>query len=34
VVRHAWDPWFTPGLAALIVLSLVTLVGGIAALRI
>jgi hypothetical protein len=27
-VRHAWDPWFTPGLAAVAALALVALVFG------
>ncbi len=28
-VRHAWDPWFTPGLAGVTILGLVALVAGI-----
>lgn len=32
-IRRPWDPWFTPGLAVMVVLSLVTLLGGVATLR-
>lgn len=32
-VRRAWDPWFTPGLVVLIALALLTLLGGLATLR-
>jgi hypothetical protein len=32
VVRHVWDPWFTPGLAAAAALSLAVLVLGVLAL--
>ena len=31
-VRHAWDPWVTPGLALTAIVALAALLGGVASL--